>query len=237
MSEVLSCGGLFAHRGLYGNGVKENTAEAFSQAVKNGCGVEFDIRLSSDKIPVVIHDPTLLRVFGIDRRVDSMTVSELKRTGIPSLNDVLKIIGGRVPVIAEIKADRKDISVCPAAAELLDIYDGAYCIESFNPLVLVWFKKQRKNVIRGQLSNNFTRDGEKGNRYLYFALQHLLFNFLTKPDFIAYKHIYTSALSLNICRKLYRITTAAWTVRSADELKKCRKSYNIFIFENFKPNS
>jgi glycerophosphoryl diester phosphodiesterase len=236
MVKILSGSGLFAHRGLYGSGVKENTAEAFLLAVKNNYGVEFDIRLSSDKIPVVIHDATLLRVFGIDRRVDSMTASELKAAGVPTLYEVLRIIDGKVPIIAEIKADWKDISVCPAAAKLLDIYSGAYCIESFNPLVLLWYKKHRKTVIRGQLSTNFRRDGEKGNRYLYFVLRHLLLNFITSPDFIAYKHTYSSELSLNICRKLYRIPTAAWTVRSAEELNFCRKSYNIFIFENFQPN-
>lgn len=236
MSGIFSSDGLFAHRGLYGSGVKENTAEAFFLAVKYGYGVEFDIRLSSDKIPVVIHDATLLRVFGIDRRVEMMTAAELKAAGVPMLYEVLKIIGGSVPIIAEIKADWKDISVCPAAAELLDGYSGAYCIESFNPLVLMWYKKHRKAVIRGQLSTNFVRDGEKGNRYLYFALRHLLLNFITSPDFIAYKHTYTRAFSLNICRKIYRIPTAAWTVRTADELSVCRKSFNVFIFENFKPN-
>jgi hypothetical protein len=91
-------------------------------------------------------------------------------------------------------------------------------------------------VIRGQLSTNFRRDGEKGSRFLYFALRHLLLDFLTSPDFIAYKHAYNSSLSLNICRKLYGIPTAAWTVRSEDELNICRRSYNIFIFENFIPN-
>lgn len=237
MSPLYATDGLFAHRGLYGNGIKENTAEAFKLAVKQGYGIELDIRLSSDKIPVVIHDATLLRVFGIDRRVDSMTAAEIAAENVPMLYDVLRIIGGKVPLIVEIKVDWSDIAICLAASGLLDDYNGPYCIESFNPLVLMWYKKNRCSVIRGQIATAFKRDGEKGNLFLYFALQHLLLNFMTVPDFIAYKHFYASVLSLKLCRKLYRIPAGAWTIKNEEELLDCRnKKFNFFIFENFQPN-
>lgn len=237
MLPLYSCDGLFAHRGLFGNGIKENTTEAFKLAVKQGYGIELDIRMSSDKIPVVIHDATLLRVFGINRRVDSMTSAELAAENVPMLYDVLKIIGGKVPLIVEIKIDWSDTAICTAASGLLDNYNGAYCIESFNPLVLMWYKKNRRTVIRGQIATAFKRDGEKGNRLLYFALQHLLLNFMTAPDFIAYKHFYSSAFSLNLCRKLYRLPAGAWTIKNDEELLDCRnKKFNFFIFENFQPN-
>lgn len=235
MSRITAGGALYAHRGLHGGKVKENTAQALSDAVKHGFGIEFDIRLSSDNIPVVIHDENLLRVFGIDSEVASLNADELKNSGVPTLEEVLGIINGSVPFIAEIKADTNDISVCGYAQQILDGYKGIYCIQSFNPLVLLWYRKHRPRIIRGQLSSNFKRDGKRGNPVLNFALRHLLFNFMASPDFIAYNHNYASALSLNICRKLFGIPTAAWTIRSRHELDASRKSNEIFIFENFMP--
>lgn len=186
---------------------------------------------------MVIHDATLLRVFEIDRRVDSMTSAELASENVPMLYDVLNIVGGKVPLIVEIKADWSDTAICSAASGLLDNYNGPYCIESFNPLVLMWYKKYRPKVIRGQIATAFKRDGEKGSRLLYFVLQHLLLNFITAPDFIAYKYLYSSALSLNLCRKLFNIPAGAWTIKSENELLGCRnKKFNFFIFENFQPN-
>ncbi len=236
MSVLIANGGLFAHRGLFGDKIKENTAEAFQAAVDNRYGIEFDIRLSADKIPVVIHDLTLLRVFGSDRRIDLMTSDELAAENVPMLSDVLKMIAGKVPLIAEIKAGGKDISVCSAAAEQFDNYKGIYCIESFNPLVLMWYKKHRPDVIRGQLSTNFFRDKEKGSPVLYFILQHLLFNFLTAPDFISYKYNYRSEPSLHICRKLYGIPAAVWTIKNEEELNSAeRKKFDMYIFEELRP--
>lgn len=106
---------------------------------------------------------------------------------IPRLSDLLQMVDGRVPLIVEIKAETADVSGCVAIDKLLRAYRGAYCIESFNPMVLWWFRRHHGEVVRGQLSSNFRKDGEYWN-VLYFAMTHLLFNFLTKPDFIAYNH-------------------------------------------------
>ena len=70
---------------------------------------------------------------------------------------------------------------------------------------------------------------------LYFLLQNLVFNFLTKPDFIAYHHKYPEILSRRICRGLYHNTAAAWTIKSQEELDAARKNFDIFIFDSFMP--
>jgi hypothetical protein len=60
-------------------------------------------------------------------------------------------------------------------------------------------------------------------------------NFLTKPDFIAYHHVYRTGLSFTICRKLYRVKTAAWTIQSQEDLEKNLDYFDLFIFDKFIP--
>ena len=66
-------------------------------------------------------------------------------------------------------------------------------------------------------------------------LQNLLFNWLGKPDFIAYDLRDKEAVSKNICRRLFGCPSVAWTVRSRQQLEKCRPYYDSFIFEGFMP--
>lgn len=231
---LFTSGGLFAHRGLYGGDIKENTLPAFTAAVEHGYGVELDVQLSSDGVPVVAHDFTLKRVFGKDERVDSITADRLEELGVPRLDKVLAALGGKVPLIAEYKTESRDMSVCEKAAPLLDSYSGGCCVESFNPFVLVWYKKHYPQTTRGQLSGDLIKEGKKG--FLYFLLGNLLFNFIAKPDFIAYDIRYAGSFSLYICRQLYHCMTAGWTVRGQDELDACAAKFDLFIFENFEPS-
>lgn len=235
---------LYAHRGLYDNAsdAPENSMAAFRLAVENGYGIELDVQLSKDNIPVVIHDYSLRRMCGVDKKVNELTFDELRRLSlansteqIPLFSDVLNLIGGKVPLIVELKIEARDLRVCPLAARLLDEYKGVYCIESFNPLGLRWYKKHRPAVVRGQLASNFLTDKEPGNKVLYFCLQNLLLNAVTRPDFIAFDIRYQKMLSFNLCRRLYRCLPVAWTIRSEEQLRGARKRYKIFIFEHFVP--
>ena len=225
-------GKFIAHRGLHGGDIKENTREAFEKAVEHGYGIELDIQLSSDGVAVINHDYTLKRVFGVDKKVSELSARELRTIGVPTFDEVLKIIDGRVPLVAEIKGESSSVDVCVKAAELLDNYDGIYCVESFNPLHLRWFKKHRPKVIRGQLSTAFGKRDDK-KRLLYKLLRHLLLNFLSRPHFIAYEHNYNN-LSLRLCA-LLGAHMVCWTPKSADDVNKAKKHYSTFIFEGFEP--
>lgn len=234
---------LYAHRGLHdvASGVPENSVTAFRKAVEAGYGIELDIQLSKDQIPVVFHDFTLKRVCGAEGKVSDYTYEELQsfrlsgtEERIPTLEEVLSLVDGRVPLIVEFKIEFTDLSLCPIADRLLRKYQGAYCMESFNPLGVLWYRRNHKEVVRGQLSDNFLKEGEYTG-ILYFLLQNLLFNFLTKPDFVAYHHKYPNKTARRICRGLYRNLGAAWTIRSREELAKAGKHFDIFIFEGFVP--
>ncbi len=234
---------LYAHRGLHDNAgdAPENSLKAFAQAVEAGYGMELDVQMSRDGIPMVFHDATLERMCGCRGRICEMTVSQLEELRlleteekIPRLEEVLELVGGRTPLIVELKAETADVSLCGPVDRVLSAYQGIYCIESFNPLVLLWYKKNRNQIMRGQLSDGFLgENGWKG--ILYFALEHMLLNFLTRPDFIAYNHKYYKSPSRQICRKLYKKMAVAWAIKNQQELEDRKHDFDLFIFDSFIP--
>lgn len=237
---------LYAHRGLFDNNsdAPENSMAAFEKAVVAGYGIELDVQLTKDKIPVVFHDDTLERVCKAEGFVSDYTFEELQQFSlynseqkIPKFADVLRMVKGRVPLIVEYKTKGMGTEVCAVSDKLLKEYKGVYCIESFNPLALFWYRRNRKEVMRGQLSENFLKAKEREHSpLLYFALHHLLFNFLAKPDFIAYNHEDYKDLSRVICRYIYKNTAVAWTIRSEAGLKERARDFDLFIFDSFVPS-
>ena len=225
----------YAHRGLHGGNIPENSLAAFSAACDGGFGIELDVQLSSDGEVMVFHDESLLRMTGCDASLYGKSLSELKslrlqgsEERIPTLTEVLSLVNGRVPILVEIKSDHAVMEVCRKTAALLDGYTGAYMVESFHPLAVNWFRKNRESVVRGQLS---ARLFVKGKRTLSMLLvQNLLLNFLARPDFVAYDYRARRALSFSLCRLLYRPYTVAWTVTDAAGLHASRK-FDGVIFE------
>lgn len=234
----------YAHRGLHDNAsdAPENSLAAFKKAVEAGYGIEMDVQLTKDKVPVVFHDFTLKRICGKEGKVCDYTLKELKEfklcdseEEIPEFSQVLKAVGGKVPLIIELKVEWTDVSVCPLVDEMLQSYKGLYCIESFNPLALFWYRRNHSDVVRGQLSDGFLKSGEfKG--ILYVILQNLMLNWATKPDFVAYNHKYADVCARKICRGLYKNMAAAWTIKSQKELENARNKFDIFIFDSFIPD-
>ncbi len=234
---------LYAHRGLHDNktDAPENSMKAFEKAVDAGFGIEMDIQLTKDNVPVVFHDFTLNRICGVDGKVRNYTYEELQqfplcrsKERIPKLEDVLKMVNGRVPLIVEFKMETANMSLCLLADRLLRKYKGTYCMESFNPLALLWYQTHRKDVVRGQLSDAFLKEGEYTG-VLYFIMQNLLLNFLGRPDFVAYNCKYPNMLSRKICRRLYGNKAAAWTIKNEEQLRRARKNFDFFIFDSFVP--
>ena len=169
--------------------------KAFELAVEAGYGIEMDVQLTKDNIPVVFHDKTLKRMCGKDGYVWEYTLEELQQNTladskeqIPTFEEVLKLIDGKVPLIIEYKMDNPNIKVCELGDQLLSKYNGIYCIESFHPKAVRWYRKHRPEIIRGQLSMDFSKD-EKYNAPYFFFMTYLLTNFITRPDFIAYHHV------------------------------------------------
>ncbi len=236
--------GYIAHRGLFDNesSYPENSGAAFARAVEHGYGIELDVQITKDEKLVVFHDDNLLRMCGEERKVKDCTFEELQqyclltsKERIPLFRDVLDIIDGKVPVIVEIKSSYFWLETTKVTAEILDGYKGCYCVESFHPFVLEWFKRNRPETIRGQLSTDYFRDKHPMSFFVKFIMTNLLLNWKVKPDFISYNHIYKNQFSYRLLRKLYHIKNVAWTVRSQQELDEAEDVFSCIIFDSFIP--
>ncbi len=245
-----------AHRGLhkkvlpdqFGNyvyardSIVENTMPAFEAAIKEGFGIELDVHMTTDGRLVVFHDETLERLCNDPRSINKMSYEEVNKVQLPGidphiplLENVLELIGGRVPLLVEIKPEGNYKETVRLTCEMLDNYDGSYMIQSFHPLVLRWLKKNRKKVLRGQLATNYKRNKMKTPPGCRWILSNMFLNFWARPDFISYNYHYVNHWGYWLIRKLFKPVNAAWTVRSKAGLKKAKEVFDIIIFDSFNP--
>ena len=230
----------YAHRGLFDNDsdAPENSLLAFQKAVDAGYGMELDIQLSKDNHLVIFHDASLKRMCGVDGKVWEYTLKELQQMKlanseqtIPTFEEFLKIVNGKVPFILEYKLDRPQTKVCELANELLKNYKGVYCVESFHPLAVLWYRKNRPDVLRGQLSEEFFREEKNKGKHILTLASFLLFNFAGRPDFIAYNHLHADNISRRICKMLGALSVT-YTIKSSEEYKINKKNFDLFIFDS-----
>lgn len=233
---------LIAHRGLYsadGN-VPENSMLAIKNAIDSDYGIEFDINVLGDGNVVVFHDNNLKRLCGVDKDLIYLKYEDIKdltllksSEKIPLLKDVLEFIDGRVPLLIELKPKGDNRKLFNSFIKLIDNYKGVYAVHSFNPRVIYWFKKYRPNIIRGQISE-FFRDDSKMSKILKYLMKTMLFNFITKPDFINYG---IKDLPNKYLDKLHKkgIVIISYASRSQEEFDMVKKYYDNSVFEFFIP--
>lgn len=226
-----------AHRGLHNDEFPENSLGAFQNAINNGYPIELDVHIISDGTLVVFHDDSLSRMTGKDGYLKNLTKFDLKNYHladteytIPTFEEVLTLIDGKVPLLIEVKNTNKVGALETKLLEMLRAYKGEYAIESFNPYVLEWFKNNAPDILRGQLAGFFK--GEKLAFIKRFALKRMVLNKIAKPDFIAYE---ASRLPNRFVRKYKSLPLIAWTVRSQKEYMKVVQYCDNVIFENFEP--
>lgn len=261
----------FAHRGLYSRdgSVPENSLASFSAAVDAGYGIELDIQLTKDDEIVVFHDDRLDRMCGVKGRIDEFTLAQIKEMRlahynqsngstaaeqgaehatdakqgetIPTFEEVLAVVDGKVPLIVEFKGGPKNKTLCEKAIKVLRDYNRAhgggekgsriFCVESFDPRIVLWFKHYAPDLYRGQLAHPVECYEKHLPWITRFCCAYCLFNFGTRPNFIAY--------GLGDRKK-------PWTVRLAELLgakRVCWTSHNpsdkegndSVIFEFYKP--
>ncbi len=235
-------GWLYAHRGLHDGNVKvpENSMEAFRLAVEKGYGMELDVQLTKDNQLVVHHDGSLKRVCGVDKLIREMDFADLPLlpdgSRIPLLRVVLSMVDGRAPIIVEIKHYGGAARVAKAAHEALKGYNGPYCVESFDPTAMRWYRQNAPHIVRGQLANGGEWKKKDLNLPSYIALRYLLVNVLSRPHFVAYSVPEDRVCSVWLMKKLFRPLLACWTVRDQQTLDYARKEGYLYpIFELFTP--
>jgi len=229
---------LIAHRGLHDieKGVPENSIEAFENAINKGYIIELDVHITKERKVIVFHDDNLFRMCGINKKIKYMTYDEIKKYNllntnsyIPTFEEVLDLIDGKVPLLIEIKYDNKVGLLEKEIIKLLDKYNGKYAIQSFNPLSILWFKLYKKDVIRGQLVSKFTNS--KMNKIKKFFLSHMLLNFLTKPNFISYDVKDAKIKEIDNIKK--KRLVLGWTVTTTSDYDKYCRLYDNLICEKF----
>lgn len=237
-------GWYYAHRGLHGNGVPENSMEAFRLALEGGYGIELDVHLMADGNLAVIHDASLKRTAGEDVKIEDLTTEDLAsyrlegtEERIPTFRQVLDLYDGKAPIIVELKPERGNhAALSDAVCKMLDGYEGVFCLESFDPRCIKWLKDNRPELIRGQLSENFFKSKKtKLAGIIRFMMTFLLSNFLNRPDFVAYRFADRKNPSVWLSRKLWGIQGVTWTVKCQEDLNQADIEGWISIFEGFCP--
>ncbi|MCD7754943.1 MAG: glycerophosphodiester phosphodiesterase [Firmicutes bacterium] len=236
-------GWVYAHRGLYGGAVPENSMAAFHQALEAGYGVELDVHLLKDGNLAVLHDSSLRRATGADGRIEDLTTEQLSQyhlfgteQTIPQFRQVLALFAGQVPMIIELKPDGNVEALCQAVCQELDGYSGVYCLESFDPRCVAWLRRNRPDLVRGQLSENFLADANSPLPFLLkLGMTLLVTNFVTRPDFIAYRFPDRRQIGNRICRRLWKIPGVSWTLKDQAQFDAAVAEGNLPIFEGFLP--
>ena len=233
----------YAHRGLWNDLLPENSLGAFRAAAERGFAIELDIQLSRDGVVMVFHDYTLDRVCGRAGKVCDLTAAELgnislcgvENEHIPTLREVLEVVDGRVPLLIELKGESGDTSLVPAALKTLEGYHGLWCMESFNPLLLRAVKKQAPHVVRGLLSTDLLKEKKKGSKLLNFALSAHLFNFLCRPNFLAFDGHHPRRLGLRAGLKLFGAAPLVYTLKNEAQAMDFVEKGTYPIFDSFDP--
>ncbi len=231
-----------AHRGLHDETKPENSLAAFKAAIEAGYAIETDVHFTKDGQIAVFHDDSLERMTGDKRELKDLTLAELKqlRLGgteerIPSFEEFLEFVGGKVPLLIEIKEMKgvkgKEISSAMLAVMKKMNYRGEYAVQSFDPFYVKAYKKLAPEVPCGILAQ--AKMSEKKDKLSWkfkaYLLSRMKFNGLVEPDFISYGFWKLPQR----CVTKFGGIKLAWTVRSPEDEKQARKYVDNIIFENF----
>lgn len=158
-----------AHRALHdiARGLPENSRAACLAAIDGGYGIEIDLQLSSDGVPMVFHDYDLDRLTDQSGPISARSAADLGQIalkhgdeGIPTLAEILDLVAGRAPLLIEIKDQSRSLSEVngtleAATAEALVGYDGPVALMSFNPHSMAQMARLAPEVPRGLTTCGF----------------------------------------------------------------------------------
>ncbi|MBV9884106.1 MAG: glycerophosphodiester phosphodiesterase [Sphingomonadaceae bacterium] len=221
----------FAHRGLHGPGRIENSRAAFAAAIAAGHGIELDVQASRDGQAMVFHDADLARLADARGALAAWSAAELGRfrlngseETIPSLAEILALIGGRVPLLIEVKAPKRAVAaLCRSVETALTGYEGVVGVMSFNPEVGHWFARHAPQRLRGLV---VTEQG-KGLRGV---AERPLALWRSSADFLAYD-IRDLPSRFAGAQRAAGMKVLTWTVRSIADRARAAEYASQIIYE------
>lgn len=229
-----------AHRGLFdvSAGIPENSLPAFERAAQQGFAIETDVQMTKDGVLVVFHDDALDRMTGEHGALRDKTFNELRALRlagtdcvIPTFEEFLAAAGG-ANLVVEIKTHNDIGETEQKTLNALRGYKGHYCIESFNPKIVRWFKVHAPDVIRGQLSCSF--EGAPFSAFKRWLLRELKLCRWNGSQFIAYD-MATICQSKAVRRWAKKVPILCWTVRSAEQYEQHCRCFDNMIFDSYLP--
>jgi glycerophosphoryl diester phosphodiesterase len=243
-----------AHRGLHDSaaGILENTAAAAEAAIAGGFAIECDVQGTADGEVMVFHDFHCERLLQAEGTFANLRASEIEalpfrqaNARVPRLRDFLALIGGRVPLICEIKSRFDgDMRLTDRLAELVSTYDGPLALKSFDPAIIVHLRARPTLLAArprplGVIGLCRYEDPEWAgiNANARHALTHFLHYGESRPDFLSY---YVEDLDTAVpflLRKAAGLPVMSWTVRTADQRLKVRHFADQMVFEGFVPST
>ena len=236
-----------AHRGLHDRaaGRIENTLPAAEAAVARNFAIECDLQLTSDGVPVVFHDDRLDRLTEETGPVGARSHAELRTirlrdtdAGIPTLEELLDVVDGRVPLVIELKSGwNGDRRLEQAVAPIVTAYAGPAAMMSFDPASMAAIRRLAPSLPRGLVADA-TR-GEHWQRLsapARFAQRHLLGAVTAWPHFVSYGIADLPANAPLMARHL-GLPLICWTVRTPAERDKARAWTDQITFEGFDPDA
>ncbi|MFC7536317.1 glycerophosphodiester phosphodiesterase family protein [Sphingomonas sp. GCM10030256] len=215
----------FAHRGLHsGTAIPENSLLAFAAALELGAGIECDLRLTADGRVLVFHDSTGRRLCGSPLRISGSTHAELSRLrvgehSIPTLESLFQLVGGRAPLLLEVKVERDLWRWVPALRAALADYEGRVGVMSFDPRLVRLLATNLPHLRRGLVMRDRWPAWKRGA-----AL------WLAKPDFLAVETL--AAPKPWVQRQRRRQPVYSWTVRTAADRKTLADQVDALIWED-----
>jgi glycerophosphoryl diester phosphodiesterase len=236
-----------AHRGLHdiAAGVVENTGSAFEAAVAGGYAMECDVQISADGEAMVFHDDRLDRLMDATGPVEARSSGELKRVAMKTgrdrmidLGELCAIVGGRQPLIVEVKASwSPDRRLERRVADILGAYRGPVAVMSFDPLSTAWFRRHAPALARGVVQESRYDDPEwdRLSRGQKLALGHLLHLPLSRPDFLAWYVQDLQHRTPRLARLALGLPMLTWTVRTPADQARAALYADQMIFEGFRP--
>ena len=221
----------FAHRGLHGGGRIENSRAAFEAAIAAGSGIELDVQASADGEAMVFHDYELERLtdgFGALRTLGSAELKRIRLKGsdetIPSLDEILALIGGRAPLLIELKSPgRRVAQLCRAVQRALDRYGGPVAVMSFNPEIGNSFARLAPQVLRGLV----VTEQEKGLRG---RVERPLALWRSNADFLAYD-IRDLPSKFAGAHRAKGMKVLTWTIRTPADRARAAEHADQIIYE------
>jgi glycerophosphoryl diester phosphodiesterase len=214
----------FAHRGLHsGTEFPENSLIAFAAALERGAGIECDLRLTADNRIVVFHDADAWRLCANRIVIGRSTLAELGRLRlggqpIPTLESLLAMIAGRVPLLLEVKVDRYVWRWVPALRDALRTYAGPFGVMSFDPRLPRLLKTNLPTVRRGLVI-----------RHSLPAWRRAAALWLADPQFVA---VDRAALGMSWVERLRRrMPVYTWTICTAAERRQAEVQADALIWE------